>query len=84
MKREFDTFILVTNLAKPVTMDNFYKHSISIYDTKDTLIEVIKKEELSLSLAQDLIYGDEKQVKNAIKIIINNRLFWIDRLKALI
>lgn len=84
MKREFDTFVLVTNLTKPVNIDNFYKYSISIYDTKDTLIEVIKKEELSLSLAQDLIYGGEKQVKNAIKTIIDNRLYWIDRLKALI
>lgn len=84
MKREFDTFVLVTNLVKPVNINNFYKHSISIYDTDDKLIEVIKKEELSLDLAQDLIHGGEKQVKNAIKIIINNRLFWIDRLKALI
>ena len=84
MKRKFATFTIYTNLKEPVTMDNFYKDSISIYDTKDNLIEVIRKGELSFSLAQDLIHGDENKVKTAIKTIINNRLYWIDRLKELI
>lgn len=84
MERKFKSFTIYSALTGPVTVDNFYKHPINIYDAENNLIEVIKKEELSLSLAQDLIYGGEKQVKNAIKTIIDNRLYWIDRLKALI
>ena len=84
MERKFKSFTIYSALTGPVTVDNFYKHPINIYDAENNLIEIIKKEELSLSLAQDLIYGGEKQVKNAIKTIIDNRLYWIDRLKALI
>ena len=84
MKRKFATFTIYTNLKEPVTMDNFHKDSISIYDTKDNLIEVIRKGELNFSLVQDLIHGDENKVKTAIKTIVDNRLFWTNRLKALL
>lgn len=84
MKREFSNFSIETNLEKPVTTDNFFKYSIDIRDTEGKLIDVIKASELSLSLAENFIYGDEKIVKETIKQIINNRLFWIEQLKSIL
>lgn len=84
MKRKFRSFTICTDLKGPVTVDNFYKYSISVYDAKNNLVEIIKKGELSLDLARGLIYGDEKQVKQAIKTIIDNRLYWIARLHLLL
>ena len=84
MERKFKTFTVYTALREPVTIDNFHKYSISIYGTDDKLIGVIRKEELCLDWAKDILQGDEVQVKNAINAIIDNRLYHIDQLKVLI
>ena len=84
MERKFKTFTIYTALREPVNIDNFHKYSISIYDADGKLIEVIRKEELCLNWAKDILQGDEGQVKNAIKGIIDNRLYHIGQLKVLI
>lgn len=84
MERKFKSFTIYSDLKGRVTVDNFYKHSISIYDTKNNLVEVIRKGELRLDLAKNLVHGDEKQVKQAIKTIVDNRLYWIARLQLLL
>lgn len=84
MERTFSNFSITTHLEKPVTVDNFFKHSIDIRDTEGKLIDVIKASELSLTLAENFIYGDEKIVKETIKQIIYNRLFWIEQLQSIL
>lgn len=84
MERRFKSFTIYSALTGPVTVDNFYKYPINIYDTKNNLIDIIRKGELSLDLAKSLVHGDEKQVKNAIKTIVDNRLYWIARLQLLL
>lgn len=84
MERKFKSFTIYSALTGPVTVDNFYKHPINIYDAENNLIEIIRKGELSLDLAKNLFHGDEKQVKQAIKTIVDNRLYWIARLQLLL
>lgn len=84
MERTFSNFSIETHLEKPVTVDNFFKHSIDIRDTENKLIATIKASELSLTLAENFIYGDEKIVKETIKQIIYNRLFWIEQLQSIL
>lgn len=84
MKREFSNFSITTNLEKPVTTDNFFKYPIDIRNNEGKLIDVIKASELSLTLAENFIYGDEKIVKETIKQIIHNRLFWIEQLQSIL
>lgn len=84
MERKFKSFTIYTALKEPVNIDNFHKYSISIYDADGNLTDVIRKEELCLDWAEDILQGNEDQVKNAIKGIIDNRLYHIDQLKVLI
>lgn len=84
MERKFKTFTICTALREPVTVYNFHKYSISIYDADGKLIEVIRKEELCLDWAKDILHGSEEQVKNAIRGIIDDRMYHIYQLKVLI
>ena len=84
MIRKFTNFQIETKLEKPVTVDNFFRHDIFIYDKEGKYSERISKGELSLDIAQDIIYGGESMVINAVKTVINNRLWHIDRLKVTI
>lgn len=84
MERTFSNFSIETRLEKPVTVDNFFKYSIDIRNNEGKLIDVIKASELSLTLAENFIYGDEKVVKETIKQIISNRLFWIEQLQSIL
>lgn len=84
MKRTFSNFSIETRLEKPVTVDNFFKHSINIRDAENKLITTIKVSELNLKFAENFIYGDEKIVKETIKYVINNRLFWIEQLQSIL
>jgi hypothetical protein len=84
MERKFKAFTIYTALREPVTIYNFHKYSISIYNADGELIGVIRKEELCLDWAKDILQGNEEQVKNAIKGIIDNRLYHINRLRLLL
>ena len=84
MERTFSNFSIETRLEKPVTVDNFFKYSIDIRDTEGKFVNSIKASELSLTFAENFIYGDENTVKQTIKQIINNRLFWIEQLQSIL
>lgn len=84
MIRKFTNFHIETNLEKPVTVDNFFKYDIFIYDKEGRYCERISKHCLSFDITQDIICGNESVVIDAIKTVINNRLWHIERLKAVI
>lgn len=84
MTREFSTFNLITDAELPIDLNNFYKHDIIIVDNTNPLNTVrIYKKELSLAIAQGLIYGTENGVKESIQIILENRLYWIKKIQEI-
>lgn len=84
MKRIFKNFIIEVNFVLPITRDNFFKHSITIKNSEDITVGMIRKEELSYDLANDFAIGNEDVVKNAIIRVIHNREFWIQELRNIL
>ena len=84
MKRTFKNFSIEANFELPITSDNFFKHSITIKNSEDLAIGVIRKEELTYNLANDFATGDEDVVKNAIIRVIHNRELWIHELRKVL
>ena len=67
MEIKYSTFSLKTRLELPVTEDNFWKYSISIY--KDGIFQAgLSPRYLSLPEVEDLLSGDEE----AACLAINN------------
>lgn len=81
MKRVFKNFIIEANFVLPITRDNFFRHSITVKNSDDITVGMIRKEELSYDLANDFATGDEDVVKNAIIRVIHNREMWIKELR---
>lgn len=81
MKRTFKNFIIEANFELPITRDNFFKHSVTVKNSDDITVGMIRKEELSYDLANDFATGDEDVVKNAIIHVIHNREMWIAELR---
>lgn len=81
MKRVFTNFSIEADFKIPVTCDNFFKYDITVRNKEDLAVGIIRKGELTLTLANDFATGDENVVKNAIIWIIHNREFWIQELR---
>ena len=66
---------------EPVTIDNYYKHDIVVTKVNGEYVTTIRKTELSLPIAQDLLSGDEVLAQQALNCIISNMEFELDCLR---
>lgn len=66
---------------EPVTIDNFYKHDIVVNKANGEYVTTIRKTELSLPIAQNLLSGDEVLAQQALNCIISNMEFELDCLR---
>ena len=66
---------------EPVTIDNYYKHDIIVNKANGKYVTTIRRTELSLSVAEHLLSGDEVLAQQALDCIILDREFELDCLQ---
>ena len=72
MEKQYSTFTVETNIESEITMVNYSKYEIAIYDEYGVNIAFLTPWFLSLDGYQAIFSGDEKAAKEAIKDYINN------------
>ena len=64
-----------------VTVDNYFKYDITINTADGEYVTTIRKEELWLSQAEQLLSGDETLAQQALDSVIHNREYELNILK---
>lgn len=86
MEKQYSTFTVKTNIASTITLHNYYKSNISVYDKAGRYAFGLSALYLSLDMYTDIFSGDEKAAKEAIDMYVKqlkNKISCIENLMAI-
>ena len=88
MEIKYQHFTVECALNEPVTVDNFWKHSITICsngtpDNPHGDVTTVPKEILCMYDTESLLSGDEDRARQGLKNVIRNMRWSIEKLESL-
>lgn len=86
MTRKFSNFIIETTFPEntEVTLQNFYKHGFVIRDTNHCIVSILHNNALTMRATDTMINGDECAVKQVLHTYIENEIYWLRQLRAIL